>query len=149
MQWLNNVLWVICGGLSLHVWWMKTAADSPRWLAKLFMLRAVKELVNESTLPCFISKYIWFVTVALLSREKGVCAQQELGSSFPAKLVALVVGLRVVGLLNCSALFLSYYKSGLGWPQGGGLCVSFYSVVGIPLENVGTALQLIIRRWLF
>lgn len=93
---------------------MKTAVDCPRWLTKLLIiiLRAVKELMNESTLPCFISEYFLFVAVALLSREKDVCAQQEL-CSFSARLVALVVGLRVVGLLNCSALFLSYSESGL------------------------------------
>lgn len=118
-------------GLSLRLRWMKTAADCLRWLTKL-MLRAVKEFVNGSTILCFISEYIWFVTVALLSREKGVCAHQEL-CPFPPNLVTPLAGLRAVGLRTCSAVFLSCCESGLHWPRGGAEVVSVY--------------QLFVSRW--
>lgn len=125
---------------SLHLQWMKTAVNCPKGLTKLLMVNSKhkKKTVDKSTLLCYIFEYIQVVIVALLSREKVVCPQQELGS-FPAELVALVVGLWVVALSNCSAWALSDHESGLCCAQGGSGAVC-YPAVCVQLQKADTML---------
>lgn len=135
-------------GLSLDLWWMKTAGDCPRWLTKqltIIILKAVKELVNCGYASML---YFWIRLIchrSLVTQRKGRLFSTRL-LSFSRQPVALVGGLRAVGLLGCAAVFLSFYESGLCWPSGG---ASVYSVVCIPLENVGTTLHFISRGWHF
>lgn len=59
--------------------------------------------------------------------------------------MALVIGLEVVGLWNCSAwtLVLGQVCAGLGAGSGG---VS-NSAVCVQLEDIGTTLQMVSRGW--
>lgn len=60
-------------GFSLHLWWMKTAVDCPRWLTKLLMiiLRAVKE-VGEWEYTSVLYFWIYLICYcSLVIQKKG------------------------------------------------------------------------------
>lgn len=134
-------------GLSLHLWWMKTAGDCRRWLTKLLIiiLRAVKELLNWEYMSVLYFRIHLICRCSLVTQRKGsLCSTRILSFSSQARGPGGRAASSGAAGLCCHISLFLWVRAVLTF--GG---ASVYSVVCIPLENVGTTLHLISRGWIF